>query len=501
MNGPPGEGDSWLCSVVQNSSEIITIVDPDGTLRYANPAFERVLGYDPEEAIGTMNVLDHVHLDDLPHVLEETERALSEGGVVTNEVEYRFRHKDGSWRWMESLDTYLLDDPHVDGVVVSSRDVTERKEAEEALRRSEAEIFDILESITDAFFVLDREWRIAYVNLQAALLLNRTREDLIGEKLWDDLTLYPQPQKAMAEGETARFERYYPPLKKWLSVRAYPSESGLSVYLQDVTERKRAEERIRFQARLLDAVGEAVIAVDMDHKVVYWNRAAEGMYGWSTEEVMGRNLREMVVPEDSREQAEEIARQVRETGHWSGEFVVRRKDGVLFPVMASNTPIHDEAGNLVGVISALRDVTKRKMAEDKVREAEARYRSLVEQVPAVIYINPSDGSNLTLFISPQIEAMLGYTPKEWIATDLWAERIHPDDVLWVLAANDRSRESGEPLAEEYRLLAKDGSVVWVRDEAALLRDEAGEPLYWQGIMVNITERKRDQSGDINDRES
>ena len=133
-NGTPGEDDRWLRSVVANSSEIVTIVDPDGTLRYANPAWERALGYDPDRAIGTMNVLDHVHPEDLAHVLEETEKALSEGGVITNEAEYRFRRRDGSWRWMESVSTYLLDDPAVGGGVGVSRDVTERKEAEERLR-------------------------------------------------------------------------------------------------------------------------------------------------------------------------------------------------------------------------------------------------------------------------------------------------------------------------------------------------------------------------------
>jgi PAS domain S-box-containing protein len=95
-NGQPGNDDRWLRSVVENSSETVTIVDPDGTLRYANPAWERVLGYDPDEAVGTMNVLDHVHPEDLTHVLEETEKALAEGGITTNKAEYRFRHKDGS---------------------------------------------------------------------------------------------------------------------------------------------------------------------------------------------------------------------------------------------------------------------------------------------------------------------------------------------------------------------------------------------------------------------
>lgn len=145
--------DRWLRSVVENSSEIVKIVDPDGTLRYANPAFERVLSYELDEAIGTMNVLDHVHPEDLPHVLEETEKVLGEGGVATNKAEYRFRHKDGSWRWMESVGTYLLDDPEVGSVVVTSRDVTERKEAEEKLREAEERYRTLVEHIPAVTYI------------------------------------------------------------------------------------------------------------------------------------------------------------------------------------------------------------------------------------------------------------------------------------------------------------------------------------------------------------
>ena len=366
--GQPGEGERWLRSVIENSSENVTVVDADGTLRYASPAFGRMLGYDPEEAVGTMNVLDHVHPDDLPLVLEETERALSAGGVATNRAEYRFRHKDGSWRWVESVGTYLLDDPHVGGVVVQTRDITERKEAEEALRGSEAEIFDVLESITDAFFALDREMRFKYVNAQAEVLFATRSEELIGERLWEDPTFFPEYQRAVAEGVTARFEAHYPPTGAWYSVRAYPSESGLSVYLQDITERKRTRERLR--------------------------------------------------------------------------------------------------------------------------EAEERYRTLVEQIPAVTYVDSADGSDEPLYTSPQIEGMLGYTPEEWLGGRLWSERLHPDDKERVLAADERFEAGAEErFGEEYRLLAKDGSVVWVREEAVLIEDEAGEPLFWQGVILDITDRK------------
>jgi len=346
-------------SVVESSSEIVVIVDPDGNLRYANPAFGRVLGHDPDEAVGTMNVLDLVHPDDLHQVLEKTDEALSVGGVVSNSAEYRFRHADGSWRWMESVGTYLLDDPAVGGVVVTSRDVTERKEAEEAVRRSEAELFSVLERITDAFFALDREWRFAYVNPQAGALFSRDREDLVGERIREDPVFYPRYRRAVAEGVTARFEAFYPPLGRWFSVRAYPSASGLSVYLLDITERKRAEERVRFQAQLLDAVGESVIALDVGGRVLYWNRAAERMYGWSSEEAMGRRLREMVVPDNLRGQADDIAALLREGRTWTGQLTVRRKDGSTFRVEGTDTPIFDKDGDLVGVVGVLREIPQR----------------------------------------------------------------------------------------------------------------------------------------------
>jgi PAS domain S-box-containing protein len=112
-NGAFGDNDRWLRSIVENGMEIVKVVDLDGTLLYANAAFERILGHVPEAAVGTMNVLDYVHPDDLGLVRGETEKALAEGGTATNNVEYRFRHANGSWRWVESVGTNLSDDPAV----------------------------------------------------------------------------------------------------------------------------------------------------------------------------------------------------------------------------------------------------------------------------------------------------------------------------------------------------------------------------------------------------
>ena len=125
-------------AMIQNASDIVTILEADGTIRYESPAIERVLGYTPEELVGT-NAFDHVHPDDLEAVMLAFAEAL-EKGSPTASAEMRFRHKDGSWRYFEAVGSNLLGEPAIRGLVVNSRDVTERKQYEDELQRSNAEL-------------------------------------------------------------------------------------------------------------------------------------------------------------------------------------------------------------------------------------------------------------------------------------------------------------------------------------------------------------------------
>jgi diguanylate cyclase (GGDEF)-like protein/PAS domain S-box-containing protein len=253
-----------LRSVVEHSSENVTIVDLDGTLRYANPAFEQMLGYDTEEAVGKMNVLEYVHPDDLPHVLEETERALSAGGVATNKAEYRFRHKDGSWRWVESAGTYLLDDPHVKGVVVQSRDITERKQTEEALREAEERFRRSFDDAAIGMALVATDGRFLRTNRSLCGLLGYPEEELL-EKTFQDIT-YPDDLDAdldqvrrMLVGKIGTYQmekRYFHKDGQvvWvlLSVSLVHDEEGEPLYfvsqIQDMNERKVLEERLEHRA-------------------------------------------------------------------------------------------------------------------------------------------------------------------------------------------------------------------------------------------------------------
>jgi PAS domain S-box-containing protein len=154
---------------------------------------------------------------------------------------------------------------------------------------------------------------------------------------------------------------------------------------------------------------------------------------------------------------------------------------------------------LVGIASipdAVAQGIRRKRAERELREAEVRYRTLVENVPAVTYIQQiadpdSSRTSPTMYASPQIEAQSGYPPRAFEEDpELWIKLLHPEDRERVLAEDALTDETGEPFVTEYRQIARDGRVVWIRDQAALVRDEEGEPLYWQGVQLDITELKR-----------
>jgi PAS domain S-box-containing protein len=140
------------------------------------------------------------------------------------------------------------------------------------------------------------------------------------------------------------------------------------------------------------------------------------------------------------------------------------------------------------------DITERKRAEGQLREAEARYRTLVEQIPAITYIDSYEGlpgQYRSTYVSPQIESMLGYSAEEFVRQPaLWPTLIHPADRERVLTLDQRHYETGERLSQEYRLVARDGHEVWVLDEAVVVRSEHGDPRFSQGILYDITERKR-----------
>jgi len=234
-------------------------IELDGTVASWNPGVEKLLGYAESEFIGRDSCILFTPEDNERGACAHEMRAAARDG----RAEDRRWHvrKDGTRFWANGLLMALFDDAGVlRGFAKILRDETAHKLMEDRLRESETFGRNILESISDAFYALDREWRFTYLNRQCEPLIRRKREELIGKSIWEEFPeavgsiFYEQYHRAAAERAPVTFEAFYAPLELWVEVRIYPSPSGLSVYFHDITERKRAEDE---RERLLSEAQEA----------------------------------------------------------------------------------------------------------------------------------------------------------------------------------------------------------------------------------------------------
>ncbi len=244
----------------------------------------------------------------------------------------------------------------------------------------------------------------------------------------------------------------------------------------------------------------AVIYIDSDEplpKTLYISPNVEAILGYPQAffEDAGPAWVRLIHPDDLTGVLEAWKVAVAQGAPFDREFRHVRPDGTEVWVHDHAVLIRDTEGNRFHWRGVLINITDRVQAERELATSEARYRALVEGIPAVVYEMGLDDQRRTLYASPHIEALFGYTLDEWLdQQDIWEELLHPDDREIELAAHDLHSATGDPWSREYRLIAADGRVVWVRDQAVLLRDVEGRPLTWQGVMVDITAQKEAEEG-------
>jgi PAS domain S-box-containing protein len=236
---------------------------------------------------------------------------------------------------------------------------------------------------------------------------------------------------------------------------------------------------------LLEALPDALVVIDPAGLIVLVNEKTENLFGYQRKDLLGRPL-EILVPERFRgahvEHRKTYFASPRSRAMGSGaELLGRRKDGSTFPVEISLSPLQTD-NNLLAM-SIIRDISQRKREE-------AKYRTLVENIPAVTFVAPLDESAPELYVSPQIEKLLGFSQEEWLADPvLWYRQLHPEDRHRWNEQFAPTCSEGEPFQSVYRFLSKDGRVVWVHGSASVVRDGNGGLLFLQGIAFDITSIK------------
>ncbi|MEG4004612.1 PAS domain S-box protein [Microcoleus sp. Pol11C1] len=439
--------------------------------------------------------LEAVHPDDRPFL--HTVLSELKANQPHTEIEYRTLWGDGTVRWILAKGDCAY---NADGIIISTRgvliDISERKQAEEALRQSEEQSRNILESIDDGFFSLDENWRFTYLNRSAEILLDRTSGDLMRKNLWEEFpglkgSEFERVYRRVANERAAlSVTAFYPDHDRWYDVRTYPAANGITIYFRNVTDRKLAEEVLQQREAELRLVTNAVPAlitfVDSDQCYRFNNRAYEEWFGYPATEIYGKHLQK-VLGETGYEGIRPYVEQVLAGEEVTFETQIPYKDGVTRYVNATYVPRFNSQGKVEGFVALVNDITDRKQAEATLRESEERFRLMADAAPVLIWMSGTD--KLCYYFNLPWLNFTGRTIEQERGNG-WAEGVHPDDFERCLGTYVTAFDARQPFKMEYRLKRFDGIYRWVMDEAVPRYGLEGEFLGYIGSCVDIEDHKQ-----------
>jgi len=498
-----------LSFIVESISEAVIMTNTDRDIVYANRAAERMLGYTAEEMIGSKaSVFFEGVPGNPPNLADDIARQASLQPWAGEIFE---RRKDGTVFPIQiRMDVVRDKMDRVVGYVGVSQNISQRKKAEDELRKFKT----ISDRASYGTAITDLESNFNYTNEAFALMHGYAPRELINKNL---AALHTPEQISdvnrlikllLKEGSFAAREVWhkrkddtvFPTLMNAAIIR---SEDGLPLFMAvtavDITELKRAEEASReSEARyktLYESSRDAIMMLTPEEGFFSGNPATLKMFACKDEEEFTTQTPAGLSPKYqpdgslSTVKSQQMMDIAMEKGSNFFEWTHRRLNGENFFATIMLTRV--ELRGRLFLQATVRDITERKRVEEALRASEERLRIIIDTVPGVVYTALPDEHSTTTFISANIEEMIGYSPKEMMDDPaLWSRLIHPGDREHCWKKIGEYRKMKSPREIEYRMTHKDGQVVHVLDRATPILDDDGNILITEGIMVDISERKR-----------
>jgi PAS domain S-box-containing protein len=405
--------------------------------------------------------------------------------------------------WVRSLGRAVYSGGRIVKLAGTFQNIDKYKRAEEALRQSEENFEALAESASEGILIATgEEGRHVYANRRAVEITGYPIEELLKTCMRD--LAHPDELPKLAERYKERLERLEVPkpyettfLNKdgvKVPIEISPSRTiwqnqlADMVMFRDITERKRAEEAVRwasaYNRSLIEASLDPLVTIAPDGKITDVNNTTEKVTGLSRQQLIGTDFSDYFT--DSGKARAGYEQVFREGLVQNYELEIRHRDGHVTPVLYNAAVYRDEAGNVIGVFAAARDISERKRAEEALRESEERFRSLVENATVGIYRTTPDGH--ILMANPALVRMLGFDSfEELAARNLECEGFessYPRSVF-----RERIEREGQVIGLEAAWIRHDGSVIFVRESAKAVRADAGRVLYYDGIIEDITTRR------------
>jgi PAS domain S-box-containing protein len=494
------ESEEYLNYITDQSLMGIIILQDD-MIKYINKIAAKMVGYKLEDLLNLPpgGFINLVHPEDRKLVIQQAKK--KQRGIKTNITEYEFRciKKNGDVIWFHNYSkTVIYNGNFADlaGII----DITDKKRAEIKLNESERRLEYILSSSPIIIYKLNpsENYKFTFISKNIENLTGYKQEEFIkSSKFWFSM-VHPEDKKhiqmtlfKLRKGENRGFEyrfKFKNGIYHWIrdEKNLVRDENGKLIECigswTDITARKRIEEQIQYQAKLVNEISDAIVSTDLNLNIITWNRAAEIIYGWDVEEVRRKNLEKIIPFVNPDDNQRYWLKEIFKHGIWRCEVVQKRIDGTPLQILTSISIISDTNGKPIGLVALNRDITKYRETEKKARESEKRLAELTEAVPVGVSITTPQGKILEC--NSQALNILGYDLKE--------EFLKTNVLDFYLDPNERKRfiniiRHGLVKDFETQFKRKDGTPFWISINSIAQKDNKNT------IFINsfqdITERK------------
>ncbi len=500
------ESEQRLRELTNSMRDVVMLLDLKGVIEYVTPSVKAALGYDPDELLGQSG-FDFFDAEDRSWVLEAV-RAAREGRRPLR-LEYQHRHKEGSRVWLETNLDFIYDsEGRPLRIVLGARQIQDRREAEEQLRKSEQMLRQVTDAMQDIVLLTDENAIVRYITPSVRKVVGLAPEEIVGHsayglldadqaKRFRALSATATPEKPHAQTRFTFVQPDGQELQMEASINflfdAQGRDRGAVTGIRDVTERYRAEEAVRQSEQMLrqitDAMQDVVALTDAAGYVRYITPSVERLLGYKPEQLLGQLAFDYLEPEDRAKAMLLAERSMAGGGSYRLEGRYRHADGHYIWIDTLVNFIFDEQGTPIGSVVSGRDVTERRAAEEALREREYRLRQITNSIQDVVLLLDSRAG--VQYVTPSVQLVLGFSPQELVGNPV---TMLLDAEQWRIIR----RQSLQAIRErrvyktECACRHKDGNLVWVESLVNFVWEQGR----LQGIVVgmrDISERKQQQA--------
>ena len=492
-----------------NTANFSCIANVEGYFEVINSNFEKALGYSERELLESQ-FLSFVHPDDIDLTLKEIKKL--QRGATTINFENRYRKKDGNYLW---FDWHATPNPVTGKIYAIARDITEQKKAKELLTQSEEHNRFIMNSSPNSIVTINSSKKITFWNLQAETVFGWKKEEVLGKNMIDLLIpsryrdtwnkvidKYPKNEKNPYCNQLLELTLLHKTGNEFYGETsiALIVQDGIRYYsgfIQDITKRKEAENQLTHSENrnklIMNASLNAIIMIDIKGIITFWNQNAEIIFGWNSEEVLGKELSKIIIPNQYVEAHHRGMKHYLRTGEGPVlnkplDMMALNRKGIEFPVEMSIIPVNEN--NQVFFCAFIQDVSEKKAAENIRKIQEEKFQNVITHMN--LGLIEVDNNEIIQYANQSFAAIIGYEISELVGRNL-IDFFDSQDNLDILTSKIKLRQQGVSDIYQIPIKNKSGELRWLTISGAPNYDSKGNVIGSIGIHLDITDQKKLES--------